>query len=324
MAHEFETGFFRQTPAWHGLGNVIGDAPSIEEGIIQAGLDWEVETRDMWTTTERFGNTPVPERKAVVRMSDDSILGTVGPDWTPLQNVKAFQFFEPLMTSGAIELEAAGSLKKGRVVWVLGKFKDEGEVVDGDKVRSYLLLSNAHDGSRAVTVQLTDIRVVCWNTLSMAHSLGDKGAEQSLRVRHMPNVVLGLDAVQRIIDCRSRQFQLSLNKYRKLASQKLPIEGLAKYVKEVLRLEDVQPKAGKKAREPRVIPVIEELFLHGIGNEIPEIRGTYWAAFNAITEWQDYYRGKEENRLFYSWFGPHDIKARALDVALEHCGGLEQ
>ena len=30
MAHEFESGFYTRKPAWHGLGIVLKDVPTIE------------------------------------------------------------------------------------------------------------------------------------------------------------------------------------------------------------------------------------------------------------------------------------------------------
>jgi hypothetical protein len=35
MAHEFESGFYTRKPAWHGLGTVLKDAPTIEEALIK-------------------------------------------------------------------------------------------------------------------------------------------------------------------------------------------------------------------------------------------------------------------------------------------------
>src|SRR5687767_3592075 len=47
MAHEFESGFFTELPAWHKRGRVIQDAPTVEDGIRLAGLDWDVEERPL-------------------------------------------------------------------------------------------------------------------------------------------------------------------------------------------------------------------------------------------------------------------------------------
>jgi phage/plasmid-like protein (TIGR03299 family) len=88
----------------------------------------------------------------------------------PLQNDQAFQFFDPFVSSGLVTLETAGSLREGKRVWILARIAENSDVgiVGDDIVRKYLLLSNSHDGTTAVRVGFTPIRVVCANTLAMA------------------------------------------------------------------------------------------------------------------------------------------------------------
>ena len=60
-------------------------------------------------------------------------------------------------------------------------------------------------------------------------------------------------------------------------------------------------------------------------NAMPGIRGTAWAAYNAVSEWADHqrdYRGSDEaaranNRLNSVWFGAaNDVKQQAYASAL--------
>ena len=61
-----------------------------------------------------------------------------------------------------------------------------------------------------------------------------------------------------------------------------------------------------------------ELAETGKGTELPGVKGSLWGAFNAVTEYADYYNGKNENnRAQSTLFGAGaQMKARAFDAAL--------
>lgn len=194
MAHQIENMMSVRKVPWHGLGRVLDKPPSIEEGIIQAGLDWSVKLQETFTSVN--GNQVKLHTQAVVRETDGKVLGVVGPSYGVVQNKNAFQFFQPAVEAGLIKLETAGSLRGGRRIWVLARIDGlSAEVLKGDEVRGYFLLSNSHDGTTAVRVGFTGIRVVCANTEHMAHAEG-----KLLRVRHTARVNDALEQVQGMVD----------------------------------------------------------------------------------------------------------------------------
>ena len=58
----------------------------------------------------------------------------------------------------------------GRKVWALAKLPGDYYIANDDRVYNYILVTIAHDGSMHFTAMHTSVRVVCQNTLSMAHS----------------------------------------------------------------------------------------------------------------------------------------------------------
>ena len=116
MAHEIETIFYMNETPWHRLGTRVIDIPTADEAIVAAGLNWKVETKPLFLAD----GTQAPS-KAVVRTSDNSILGVVGENYQPLQNEDAFKFFNPFVETGLATFETAGSLRQGKRVWILAK-----------------------------------------------------------------------------------------------------------------------------------------------------------------------------------------------------------
>ena len=165
MAHEImenDNMFSVGSVPWHGIGNVLDNPPTIIEGLEKANLNWTVSTLPLFcqtpaapiqseTRTRNAGSFQPVNHQAVMRNDTMEILGVVGQNWTPLQNIDAFGIFAPLVEDKSILLETAGSLKNGRRVWILARINaDSAEIGKGDEIRPYVLLSNAHDGTMAV------------------------------------------------------------------------------------------------------------------------------------------------------------------------------
>ncbi|MCI5903407.1 MAG: DUF945 domain-containing protein [Blautia sp.] len=178
MAAEVESMFYvRETP-WHGLGTRVAEAPGSKEALILAGLDWKVVQEPIHTGSEEL----IQGYKANVRDFDRRILGVVTDRYKVIQNEEAFAFTDELLGEG-VQYETAGSLQNGKRVWLLARLPHE-YIISGERISPYLVFSNTHDGSGAVKVALTPVRVVCCNTLNLALST----ASRSWSLIHTGNI----------------------------------------------------------------------------------------------------------------------------------------
>ena len=77
-------------------------------------------------------------------------------------------------------------------------------------------------------------------------------------------------------------------------------------------------EADSSTRTKNIMEEIVRLAESGRGNDLASIRGTYWSAYNGVSEWLTYNRGRsEDNRLNSLWFGDSALVNRhALEVAL--------
>lgn len=177
MSHEFESGFFgSRQPAWHGLGTVLEGQLTSQEAIQAAGLTWEVEKEEMFIRGEMNPETGkahprrVPDRVALIRSSDKTILGTASEGYGLVQPSEAFSFMDHLLGQ-EIRYETAGSLLNGKLIWLLAA-PSEPVCIAGDKYKTYAFLTAGMDGTRAIKVSECDTRIVCWNTVQAAWGEG--------------------------------------------------------------------------------------------------------------------------------------------------------
>jgi phage/plasmid-like protein (TIGR03299 family) len=156
--------FYTRQKPWHGLGTMVLEAPTSQDALILAGLDWQVEQHDVFTAAGDL----IPGYKANTRNTDQTVLGIVSDKYKVVQNEDAFQFTDGLLGEG-VTYETAGALQGGRKVWLLAKLPEK-YIIAGDEITPYLVVFNSHDGSSGVKVAMTPVRVVCQNTLNLALS----------------------------------------------------------------------------------------------------------------------------------------------------------
>lgn len=309
MAHLFESGLFVSEPAWHGLGVLLPDAPDVDTAIKCAGLDWEVGHMPIYTGS----GTPVENHRLVMRLSDGSQFGVVGLDHTIVQNRHAFDWIRPMVESGDVAIEAAGSLMEGRRVWILGKVRNAmADVVPNDPVQSYVLFAHGHDGSLAVRAGFTTTRVVCQNTLSMALGAG----KNLLKFKHTAGVHDRLAVAREAFDMQRAQLKANVDVYRMLATKRLGDRNLERYIRETLS----EGAANDLTIKVRNVDAIVRLAHEGRGAK----PGTLWGGFNAVTEWATHERGRTaDSRQNSNWFGNgSELIQRALDTAVKYAEKL--
>jgi phage/plasmid-like protein (TIGR03299 family) len=312
MPAEVETMAYAGATPWHGIGTALAeeDLYDWQRTCQKAGLDWDAELVPLVTADTQAE----VENKAVRRTSDGRILGVVGPRFHVLQNNDAFAWFQPFLDAREATLATCGSLRGGSRVWVLAKLnRTPLAIAEGDEVQKFILLSHGHDGSLAVRVGFTPIRVVCQNTLSLAHS---SDASKLIRLKHTKDLLLNLANIREVVDAADAEFTATGEQFKLLARKSINQADLRRYVRKVLKVEEGQEPS---TRLSNTIAEIIALAESGQGNTLPSVTGTYWSAYNGVTEWLSYGRGRNpESRLNSLWFGDSAAMNKlALGVALE-------
>lgn len=165
MAAGIETAMIAIKPSWWGDATVA-TAQTAAEAIKLAGLDWNVIQEPVYRNAEDGLFDEVPNYQLNVRDSDNSVLAVVGKNYTPIQNVEWFSLMDSFIPEG-VKFETAGSLWKGKQVWMMCQMP-ESLVVAGDELYQFIMATNFHDGKGAGKMITSNIRGVCWNTVTLA------------------------------------------------------------------------------------------------------------------------------------------------------------
>lgn len=325
MAHELEgnKAFYVTQPAWHNLGTVLVNAPTIEEAwklayphtLFKLGLDAVINRDDP-------NSARMPLTKSAVIMRDDGTeYNTVGADFELVQPIEILETFRPLLESGLVKLEAGGSLRGGSQMWALAKVEGaDADIVKGDHVKGYVLMYTGFDGSLRVGVSQTNTRVVCANTL--ASSIAEtKGANNSFKFKHTKNVRLRTDNAMQAIKSTLEAFKETTAVYSYLASVRVTAPQMKAYIRHVLLTpEEIKlSNDGKLStkRQNTVDHVIDLLDQQRGLDLVPAIRGTAWQAYNAVTEYLTHDACRTaDTRVHSAWFGDNSrLNEQALALA---------
>ena len=271
MSANVETMMYVREKPWHGLGTRVEEAPTSVDALRLAGLDWTVERHDVHLPTGAI----IPNYKANVRSNDGSVLGVVSDQYKIVQNADAFAFTDALIGGETpVRYDTAGSLRGGRKIWLLAKLPDT-EIV-GDKTEPYLCFSNTHDGSGAIRVCMTPVRVICNNTLNIALN----GAKRSWSVRHTGDIQAKLHEARMCLDMANKYMD-RLGEYAdQLANQTVKDEEIAKILDEMFPVtEDSSDREKKNAEKART-----EYMICYFAPDIAKFKGTAWGALNAMSD----------------------------------------
>jgi phage/plasmid-like protein (TIGR03299 family) len=279
------------------------------------------EMQETWRPhCDTLGNTMLDEKGVELGQR----LGLVGPKYELIQDHEVVNWFAPWVDAGAISIETGGALFNGSRFWVLGKLnQDPKEVVPGDEVNQHILVLNGHDGKISFRAFPTNVRVVCNNTLNVALK---SGLTKKYKARHNHLVKVKADLIRSEIADLQQLFDESVDKFKVLAGANVKDEDQLKlYFQKVLK-EDVQEEdAGKEYKDDskRPLPTLIRLFEEGVGQNLPGVSGTWWAAFNAVSEFITHVRGRNSDaRLDNMVLGVGNLLSeRAINLGLAAAGG---
>jgi phage/plasmid-like protein (TIGR03299 family) len=346
MPAYFDTGFSVRLPMWHGLGDVLDDYPADwPEARKLAGLEWEPETRPMVEvrcgecarvldagdiearTCGRCLSTDVRvelvEGEARVIRNDTGLhLGSVTDQFSPVTHEQMGEVMEALADSdSAVRFETAGSIRDGRQVWALAYLDEPIEVAGDDSATlPFLAVLNAHDGSGALKVVPTSIRVVCWNTYRAAEMQGERTGQQFV-FRHVGNIAERLEDAKLAIKGVRQAHREWVELAEQLAQFKTDDKAVANFITSFIP-EPVEDVVSDRVRSN--IDQARAALRNVIVNEptTDGHRGTVLGLVDGAVEYLDHVRAfrSRDTLMNRTLLRPEPLKAKVIGLALAAAG----
>jgi phage/plasmid-like protein (TIGR03299 family) len=340
--------------AWHNLGTVFQDRVNGEEMLKRAGLDFIVRQADMEvpcvvecdaTSFDRMDEngrpcmikrTTVPSMKAIYRSDTGDILGVASDRYEIFQNSEMVALMDSMVADGSIVYETAGGLGRGEQVWVLANIPDLSFDIKGDAMKQYMLITTSHNGSAALQIFPTAIRVVCQNTMRMA-TQGRKDREEAhgkntvnsgFSIKHtksMPQMVAKVsDAFKTVIEANKFSREL----YAALAEIPSTKEMKDEFFGFIVDGNKAEASGRALARRDTKRAELNNMLLLPTNNTDAS-KGTAFGLLQAGVEFVDYFSGtratngktSEQARFESSQFGAGaDMKDEMIDKICELAG----
>ncbi|MBI1374283.1 MAG: DUF932 domain-containing protein [Phycisphaera sp.] len=294
--------------AWQRSGVTLDEAETPDDVIDAAGLNWTVAKVPLRTDDENC--IAVPKRFAVVRQDkrfdQAGVLGIVGDSYKPVDNAVAVAFFHELVRTAGATYRRGGMVTGGQRVYLIADLPEPIEVVPGDTVQRTLLMVNSHNGSTALRVLLSPIRVVCLNQLAVATRRG-----RGFSIRHGRDVQSKMNEAGAVIAKLSRAYDRTAEAMRAMARRVINARQLTEFYDRVLPMPYDDKQRQNHARK---LQRLTELYEGGIGSRFA--RGSLWGAVNSVTELIDHNGRRSVDPVNSALFGSGaSLKQRAYSVA---------
>ena len=301
-----------------GVGTDVSMCTTAEEAIKTANLDYTVNkcslvakmpftingNNDVDDSPNNFIHNgyiykSCPRCYGTYRTDNNIPLGFVKEKYNVVQNKEAFAFFDDAIGKDKAIWDRAGLFGHGQKIFITAKLPNTMKI-GNDEINNYLVFSNSHDGSSAITIMFTPIRVICTNMLAGAIY----NSNSYIKIRHTATVKNKIQKGAEILRIAAEHATLVKELYDSLLTIKMSDEDTKRYLanlqlteteqQELLNYDstngynrlfnrdyNVIEKTQISSRKLNTIINMYQYYHEGIGQQ--HVLGTAWGAYNAVT-----------------------------------------
>lgn len=271
------TTFASRQPAAYIRGTVFtGKVNTSSAMLAKANLaNWNVRLRVLDSDARRTKETFEVLRDNPADGGLDR-LGTSGERYGIIQNEQAFAMFDDL----APEWEAAGSFRNGALVY--GQAATGSSIVidpngAADEIRPFVVVSTTHDGSGALRIGRTALRLDCLNMFNLMFG----NLQHAVSVRHTLRVEDRMKAIRLAWKQNNLYFDRLAEEANALYAQSVTDK---QFFEIVANFTGERPELNTKGAQTKWDNSLELYSQAWNGEPNEKAKGTAWGVFNALIE----------------------------------------
>ena len=277
----------RVLPA-HRVGKRVQGAKTIQEALAAANLAGEVKVSETPVssailTPNGVSTLTIADKFITYRETAEGVtpLGVVGNRYVPIQDLEAFDFLNLLIDESGLEVAGVGSMSRGKQTVIQMKIPTSIKVGGYDDVDLYLLAQNSHDGSTAFNVAVTPVRLRCTNQVRMAL----RTSKSKIAIKHTSSAITKVAQARETLKMVFEYQESFEREVEKLISKQFTADDFSGLVTTLLPLDY---KNASKAQITTTENARTDLWQLWLAPTQENIKGTKWAAYNAVAEYADW------------------------------------
>ena len=248
----------------------------------KTNLNWTVRQEDLQT----ISGISVPNKKAIVREDNNTIVGVHSDGYQPYQNHELMDLLHQVSGRTGLEIHRGGDFKGGGRIYV--QLKGNDLTLGNDRIEGYLTGVNSFDGSTSLSFGHSNTTISCMNTFFRVM----KGLQH--KVRHTKSMSLKVEDICRSLDIVLEEeketfriiTQLSETRFDDLLEEKV-----------TRKLFNIKPEINlmdEDALSTRTRNNLSRFYidLHG---EILQKGDNMWGLFSGVTKYTTHSYSKNDN-----------------------------
>jgi len=253
----------------------------IKTAMERAGHNFTVKKVPLYikkNMSENMEGGNIPDHVAIVNSETGQYLGTVGKAWEPVQPKVLYELAKELIDATGAVINGAMNMFGGSVIGLSFRLATK-EYVENDPTELNFIMLTAFNGRHGISGHAVTNRLVCMNQCNTSNNV--------YNLKHTRFVGNRIDVAKRMMRYYNNEIREFDDKMKRLVHKRMNIEESEAWFRSLFPL----PKTEKTEKNlDEQVLIFLECLNHGQGSNLQGVRGTYYGAFQALTEYINHHK----------------------------------